>query len=809
MRVKFSYYNISMTKTHILGFPRLGPDREYKKALEAYWKGKIDKQELEARGAQIRSDNWQIQQDAGLDYVSVGDFAWYDHILNASMTFGVIPARFKQGATDDLDANLDTNLDTMFRMARGRAPTGEDAHACEMTKWFNTNYHYIVPEFENGQKFKLTDLSLVQHIKEASGQEGAPGCTCPITPKKVHNIEEPSANGPKVKATLIGPLSYLWLGRCVGGDFDKLSLLDDLVSSYIELLRQIKELGVEWIQLDEPILALDLPDAWQKAYKGCYEKLGDPANSPNIMLTTYFGGLANNLKVLQDLQVAGVHLDTTRSDNWRQEAQEVLKSSKSIKALSLGVINGRDVWRANLPEKMETLKEFADGEHELWVGSSCSLLHTPVDLDSEKELDAELKQWLAFAKQKTGEVAVLARALQGQASDADKKELAESGKAAEAHKSSGRIHKQEVADAVAGINADMLKRQSPYSERANMQKEHIKLPHFPTTTIGSFPQTGEIRVLRGQFKKGEIDEASYTKAMQEEIADTVKKQEDFGLDVFVHGEPERNDMVEYFGEMLDGMAVTSYGWVQSYGSRCVKPPIIYGDVTRPDPMTVRWLAYANEISKKPMKAMLTGPVTILCWSFVRDDLPRSAVAMQIALALREETLDLEKAGMQIIQIDEPAMREGLPLRKSDWAEYLKWAVESFRLSSCSVQDQTQIHTHMCYSEFNDIIDSIAGLDADVISIECSRSKMHLLDVFDKFKYPNEIGPGVYDIHSPLVPEVSEIEHLLQEAAKKIPAERLWVNPDCGLKTRAWPETEAALKNMVTAANNMRARFAAS
>lgn len=772
-----------MIKSHILGFPRLGPDREYKKAVEAYWSGKISSKELGAAGAEIRRQNWQIQQQAGLDYVTVGDFAWYDHILNVSVMFNVIPDRFL--------SDEEPNMDTMFRMARGRAPSGEDAPACEMTKWFDTNYHYIVPELKANQEFKLGYAPMLAHIKEAQ-----------------EVVVEPH----KVKAVLPGPLTYLWLSKAADGkeDFDKLSLLDNLSSAYAELLGKIKEMGVEWVQLDEPILVLDLPQEWQTSFGDTYKKLS--AVAPNIMIATYFGDLEDNLAIVKDLPVAGVHVDIIRAKDSEIYMKRTVEELPADKVLSIGTISGRDVWRANLPAKINQLQQFikdmeAIGRDNanIWVGSSCSLQHTPVDLNSESKLDDELKQWLAFAKQKVREVVLIAQAVNGELDGKAQDEIDASGKAATERASSSRIHKPAVATRVSEIQPTMKERASPYEKRATAQKEHINLPIFPTTTIGSFPQTSEIRSLRGKFKKGNIDEASYVKAMQAEIASVVNKQEDIGLDVLVHGEPERNDMVEYFGELLDGVAVSSYGWVQSYGSRCVKPPIIYGDITRPQPMTVPWSAYAKEVTDKPMKAMLTGPVTILCWSFVRNDISRSAVAEQIALALRDEVADLEKAGMEIIQIDEPALREGLPLRKRDWQEYLTWAVESFRLSAAVAKDETQIHTHMCYSEFNDIMASIAAMDADVISIECSRSRMELLDVFDKFNYPNEIGPGVYDIHSPLVPEVKEMEDLMERAMQRIPAERLWVNPDCGLKTRAWPETEAALKNMVAAAVSIRSK----
>lgn len=748
-----------MHKTHILGFPRLGPKREYKKALESYWNGKINKDELERRGAEIRRFNWQTQAEAGLDFVTIGDFSWYDQVLTTSMLVGAIPSRFGSEGEP---------LDILFRMARGRAPTGKDAHPCEMTKWFNTNYHYLVPELGQRQEFKLFYAPLLAEVREAQQQ------------------------GYKPKAVLLGPVSYLWLAQCAAEDFNRLGLLDSLCSVYKEVLAKLSALNVERVQLDEPILALDLPSDWQNAFRQAYQQLASP--DINILLTVYFGELQDNLALARDLPVAGVHLDASQGDEWLDAAA----SWPEEKVLSVGIINGRNVWRANLRKSLILLEKAAIRHKNLWVASSCSLLHSPVDLNSENKLP--IKQWLAFAKQKCKEVALLGQALNKQVDEAAFKANAD---AVQTRQKSSHIHKEEVAQRIKALNEEMKKRQIGYEERARLQQSDLQLPQFPTTTIGSFPQTAEIRTIRSRFRKGEMSESNYTQAIRAEIKAVIAKQDSLGLDVLVHGEPERNDMVEYFGELLDGVAVTEMGWVQSYGSRCVKPPIIYGDITRPAPMTVTWSAYAQSCTKKPVKGMLTGPVTMLCWSFVRDDLPLAEVAYQFALTLRDEVADLEKSGLKIIQIDEPALREGLPLRKKDWSNYLKWAVDSFRLASCGAQNTTQIHSHMCYSQFNDIIQSIAALDADVISIECSRSNMKLLDVFDDFNYPNSIGPGVYDIHSPLVPAKNEIESLLKKAVAKIPAERLWVNPDCGLKTRGWEETEASLNNMVQAALSMR------
>lgn len=748
-----------MHKTHILGFPRLGANREYKRALEAYWNKSIDAAELHDQGAALRRQNWRTQAEAGLDFVSVGDFAWYDHVLNTSLMVGAIPDRFKQE---------DISLDTLFRMARGRAPCGTDAPPCEMTKWFDTNYHYLVPELSEDQEFSLGFTLLFDEIAEAQSL------------------------GYNSKPVLLGPLSYLWLSRCVNGDFNKLNLMERLCSVYAEILQQLAGLKLKWVQIDEPILVLDLPAEWQSAFRATYGRLR--GKGIKILLSSYFGDLEENISLVRSLAPDGIHIDITHSDEWRSIAADLAADT----VLSLGIINGRNVWRANLTPLLEKLREAASLHPHLWIGSSCSLLHTPVDLENEKNL--KIKKWLAFAAQKCREIALLGKAL---ANEIDQAVFAASDEAAQARAHSNQIHKPKVATRLDKINAEMKKRKSTYKVRAPLQQEAMDLPTFPTTTIGSFPQTAAIRQTRSKFKRREMSAVDYRDSMRAEIKNTVTIQESLGLDVLVHGEPERNDMVEYFGELLAGVAVTTMGWVQSYGSRCVKPPIIYGDIMRPAPMTVEWTNYAQSCTAKPIKGMLTGPITILCWSFVRDDLGRADVARQIALALRDEVLDLEKSGARIIQIDEPALREGLPLRKRRWQDYLGWAVECFRLASCGVQDATQVHSHMCYSQFNDIIESIAALDADVISIECSRSNMKLLDVFDDFEYPNAIGPGIYDIHSPLVPSTKAMVDLLNKAATKIPAERLWVNPDCGLKTRGWQETEATLHNMVQAALRMR------
>lgn len=761
-----------MSKAHILGYPRIGAQRELKKALEAYWRNELDAAGLQQTAREIRLANWRAQAEAGLDFVTVGDFSLYDHVLDTTLLLGAVPRRFQPVPSGD-------DLETVFRMARGRARAGDarETFACEMTKWFDTNYHYIVPELERDQSFQLSAGRLFDEVREAQD------------------------SGFKVKPVLLGPLSWLWLGKAQHEAFDRLRLLDALLPVYAELLSGLQSLGVEWVQLDEPALALDLPQPWKQAYESAYNRL--QGAGPRLLLTSYFGALEDNLHLAVRLPVAGLHLDCVRAP---EELATVLDQLPPYKILSLGVVDGRNVWRTDLAAAQRLLQQAQAriGER-AWVGSSCSLLHAPLDLSAETALPAELSGWLAFARQKLDEVALLKRALyEGPAAVAA--ELEENRSAVQARRESVRVHDPEARRRLASVRAEDARRDSPYPQRASLQRERLGLPLFPTTTIGSFPQTAEIRRSRQAFRRGEIDEGAYRNHMQHEIRHAIREQEAIGLDVLVHGEAERTDMVEYFGELLEGLAVTAHGWVQSYGSRCVKPPIIYGDVKRPRPMTVEWTAYAQSLTAKPVKGMLTGPVTILQWSFVRDDQPRMLTCRQLALALRDEVADLEAAGIAVIQIDEPALREGLPLRRRDWKAYLDWAVEAFRLATSGVRDATQIHTHMCYAEFNDIIDGIAALDADVITIETSRSRMELLRVFEEYRYPNEIGPGVYDIHSPRVPAVSEMVTLLAKASRSIPVERLWINPDCGLKTRAWPEVRAALENMVRAARDLRRNF---
>ncbi|MEJ2894986.1 5-methyltetrahydropteroyltriglutamate--homocysteine S-methyltransferase [Bordetella avium] len=762
-----------MTITHNLGFPRIGAQRELKRAVEAYWAGKQTADELLATGRALRAAHWRRQADSGLRFVPVGDFAWYDHILEWTTLLGAVPARFAQPETQAV------SLDTLFRMGRGRAPSGKPAAACEMTKWFDTNYHYIVPELVPGQTYRIAREDLFEQVREAQ------------------------ALGYAVKPVIPGPLTWLYLGKGDAfqqgaSDEDKLKLLANLLPVYQQVLKRLADQGVEWVQIDEPILALDLPAAWRDAFGLAYAQL---AGSPvKVLLATYFDGLKDNLSTVAKLPVAGLHVDLVRAP---EQLDDVVEALHADQVLSAGVINGRNVWRTDLDQALRKLEPVVRqlGDR-LWLAPSCSLLHVPVDLLAETELDAELKSWLSFASQKLDELSLLGRALDGDSSQAVQEGLAAQRAALAARRSSPRIHNPAVGRRMAA-SEQVSRDRAPFAERIRQQQARLNLPPFPTTTIGSFPQTAEIRGLRRDWKSGALSDSTYEALIRKEIEAVIRFQEKVGLDVLVHGEPERNDMVEYFGELLAGFAFTKNGWVQSYGSRCVKPPIIFGDVARPAPMTVGWSSYAQSLTDKPVKGMLTGPVTILQWSFVRDDQPREATCRQLALALRDEVLDLEKAGVKVIQIDEPAIREGLPLRRADWQAYLDWAVDCFRLSTAGVADDTQIHTHMCYSEFNDIIESIAAMDADVITIETSRSNMELLKAFEDFHYPNDIGPGVYDIHSPNVPDVDWMVGLMQKAGANLSKERLWVNPDCGLKTRAWPETEAALISMVQAARTLR------
>ncbi len=759
-----------MVRTHNLGFPRIGAHRELKFAAERYWNGRIDRDAFMRSATEVHRANLALQRDAQLDLIPAGDFALYDHVLDTSELLGHLPRR-----AYDTRMNQEAPVDTYFRSARGRSATGEPIHAAEMTKWFDTNYHYLVPEFDHADRPHLSADTYLRKIEEATAVVGG-----------------------RVKPVLLGPVSYLRLGKAKSA-VDTATLLDRFVPLYGELLTMLAERGVEWIQVDEPILAQDVDGRWRDLFTRAYDGLA--AAGPKILLTSYFGPLGDNLPLVARLPVAGYHIDAVRGAEGIARAVSELPGDA---ILSLGVIEGRNIWRADLSALVDRLEPLhATLGDRLWLAPSCSLLHVPYDTGSEKSLDVDIASWLAFAVQKLDELSILKRAL-NDGRETVAAQLAESDRVVAARGASPLRNNGAVEARLARITSDMTRRDSPYRTRAERQREHIDLPPYPTTTIGSFPQTDEIRRARKAWRTGELDDIGYSDAMKREIAHVIHEQEEIGLDVLVHGEAERTDMVEYFGHKLGGFAFTEYGWVQSYGSRCVKPPIIYGDVDRPEAMTVGWTTYAASLTEKPVKGMLTGPITILQWSFVRDDQSREKTALQIALALRDEVGDLQRAGVGVIQVDEPAFREGLPLRRADHRSYLEWAIRAFRLATTGVRDETQIHTHMCYSEFNDIIDSIAALDADVITIETSRSDMELLEAFADFAYPNEIGPGVYDIHSPNVPEVESIVALMERAAEHVPPERLWVNPDCGLKTRQWDEVRPSLQNMVAAAQRLRA-----
>jgi len=756
-----------------LGFPRIGPKRELKKAVESFWKKEVSLEELQAEAKRIRGENWQFQKEQGLDVIPSNDFSMYDHILDTIALLGAVPARYGFAG-----GNVDA--DTYFAMARGgREGSLKDVPAMEMTKWLDTNYHYIVPELDAATKFALSSTKIFDEFAEAK------------------------AAGITTRPVLVGPVSFLLLGKMKDGG-DALSLLPKILPVYKEILAKLKSQGAEWIQMDEPVLGLELNGKQRDALMSAYTELS--GSGLNVMVATYFTDLRANLKTALGLPVKALHLDVVRGE---AQLDDAINNAPAGLILSLGVVEGRNIWKANLDKAIAKIEKAVAklGAERVFVAPSCSLLHSPVDLDSEEDLDAELKNWLAFAKQKVKEIAVIAKAV-NQGRDAVSVELELNKKAMESRATSARIHNPEVKARYASIAADMLDRKSGYKTRAKIQQEALNLPVFPTTTIGSFPQTVEVRSKRAEFKAGKIGEAEYNEFLRAETKKCIEWQDEIGLDVPVHGEFERNDMVEYFGEQLSGFAFSKFGWVQSYGSRCVKPPIIFGDVARPKAMTVEWAKFAQEQTKNHMKGMLTGPVTILQWSFVRDDQPRETTCKQIGLAIRDEVLDLEAAGIKIIQIDEAALREGLPLHREDWASYLKWAVDSFRITASGARDETQIHTHMCYSEFNDIISSVADMDADVISIETSRSQMELLDAFVDFKYPNEIGPGVYDIHSPIIPAKEQMVSLMQKALKVLDAKQLWVNPDCGLKTRGWAETKPALVNMVEATKELRAKLGA-
>jgi len=755
-----------------LGFPRIGPHRELKSSLEAYWAGKASANDLRAAAAEVRAEVWRAHARLGFDHIPSGDFSLYDHVLDMAVLVGAIPERYQ--AAGPVDA-----LDRYFAMARGGTLGGKSVTALEMTKWFNTNYHYLVPELTSGQRFALAAAKPVDEFRQAA------------------------AIGVATRPVILGPVSFLLLSKHVGKG-SNLELLPALCEVYAELLAAIAEAGASWVQIDEPLLSLDLEAEHRRAFSWAYGALREASPGLRLLVATYFAGLADNLPTALHLPIDALHLDAVADPD---QVDVAVAQAPGTLALSLGVVDGRNVWRTDLEATLRRLEVVSRslGPDRLMIGPSCSLLHLPLDLDLEPSVEAELRSWLAFAMQRLVEIATLTRGLNdGREAIAD--DLAEAGAAVTSRAASPRAHDPSVSRRLAQHTPALEERSSPYSIRRRAQAARLGLPLLPTTTIGSLPQTPEIRALRARQRRGQTDTNTYEDGLRAYIDQAVAFQEDVGLDVLVHGEPERTDMVEYFGEMLNGCLVTKYGWVQSYGSRCVKPPIIFGDVSRPGPMTVDWAVYTQSRTERPVKGMLTGPVTILEWSFVRNDQPREVTARQIAFAIRDEVADLEAAGIKVIQVDEPALREGLPLHAVQRKDYLAWAVAAFKLASCGARDETQVHTHMCYAEFNDIIESIAAFDADVISLEASRSRMEILSAFTDFEYPNEVGPGIFDIHSPRVPETGEMVELLTAAMEVIPVGRLWVNPDCGLKTRRWEEVRPALANMVAAAREVRGRL---
>jgi 5-methyltetrahydropteroyltriglutamate--homocysteine methyltransferase len=757
--------------TQNLGYPRIGGQRQLKKANEQYWAGKINLNELTQVSRKIKEENWQTQMAAGLDLIPCNDFSFYDQVLDTSLLLGVIPQRYTPLLSKIKEKG---ELELYFAMARGYQKDGLDLTAMEMTKWLDTNYHYIVPEFTAAQEFKILSEKVFNEYTTAK-----------------------ELLGQKAKPVLVGPVSYLLLGKEKERGFERVDLIKKLVPVYVEIINRLRQLGATWIQLDEPCLALDLSKKEKEAFDFAYRRIATQVSGVKLLVATYFDALLDNTQLAVNLPIDALHVDLVRAP---EQLEEVLALIPEQLQLSLGVIDGRNVWKNDYEKSLSLISKAVQkiGEGRVIVAPSCSLLHCPIDLDLETALDPEIRNWMAFAKQKLNEISELKQIAAG-----NKTLLQANQQAMESRRTSQKVHKTTVKSRVNAITEADATRKSAFPARQQLHIDRFKLPAFPTTTIGSFPQTDDIRQLRARLKSGELTVEQYEKSIEQATIDAIRWQEQLGIDVLVHGEFERNDMVEYFGEQLDGFLFTKNGWVQSYGSRCVKPPVIYGDVSRPKDMTVRWSTFAAAQTDKPMKGMLTGPVTILQWSFVRDDQPRDQTTNQIALAIRDEVLALEKAGIGIIQIDEAAIREGLPLRKAKRPYYLAWAVKAFRISASGVADKTQIHTHMCYSEFNDIIEHIAAMDADVITIETSRSQMELLQAFAHFEYPNEIGPGVYDIHSPRVPTTEEMASLLAKAAGLLPARNLWVNPDCGLKTRKWPETKAALENMVAAARQAR------
>ncbi len=759
-----------------LGFPRMGVHRELKKSLESYWAGRASAVELEDTAAGLRERHWQLQAGFGIDHVPSGDFSLYDHVLDTAVTVGVVAERYQVGPGP-------SSLDRYFAMARGGALGGRSVTALEMTKWFDTNYHYLVPELSAGQRFALSSTRLVDELIQAA------------------------ALGIATRPVVLGPMSFLMLSKYLGAHGSSLDLLPALCEVYAELLTSLQGAGASWVQVDEPVLGLDLDERQRAGFAFAYAALREAVPQLHLLVGTYFAGLGDNLPTALALPIDALHLDAVADP---AQVDVALDRAPATLALSLGVVDGRNVWRTDLNAVLTRLEAArrALGPDRLLVAPSCSLLHLPVELTSESSLGPELRSWLAFATERLGEVRALVLGL-NEGRGAIEEELSAATAALASRAASPLAHDPGVALRLAEYDPALHHRRSAYKARREAQRAQLGLPVLPTTTIGSFPQTPDLRSLRAQHRQGTVGQEAYEAGLRTYIDEAVAFQVETGLDVLVHGEPERNDMVEYFGDLLEGCAVTANGWVQSYGSRCVKPPIIWGDIRRPAPMTIEWASYAQSLTDRPMKGMLTGPITILQWSFVRNDQPRAVTARQLAFAIRDEVADLETAGIRVIQIDEPALREGLPLHAGERKDYLEWAVGAFRLASSGARDETQIHTHMCYGEFNDIIEAIVAFDADVISVEASRSRMELLGAFEDFEYPNEIGPGIWDIHSPRIPETSEMVELLMRALDVVPAERLWVNPDCGLKTRRWEEVRPALANLVAAAHEVRARLAGS
>jgi 5-methyltetrahydropteroyltriglutamate--homocysteine methyltransferase len=783
---------MGMALSNISGFPRIGRNRELKFATEGYWRGETSADELAGTAKSIRVENWKLMQDAGIDLIPSNDFSYYDQVLDTIALVGAVPERYGWSGGQ-------VDLDTYFAMARGRQTDDVDVTAMEMTKWFNTNYHYLVPELGPDTTFSLSSSKPFDEHAEAMEEVGID--TVPV---------------------LIGPVSFLLLSKPADGvdeGFDPLDLIEDLVSVYGEVIEKLAEQGATWVQFDEPAFVEDRTEKELDALRLAYEELAKVHERPRILIKTYFDHVGEAYPVLRDLPIEGIGLDFTgrvhgdelseavHEHGGRHNAEFLANDPLGEKWLFAGIVDGRNVWINHMEHSLDALESLRGRAAEVVVSTSCSLLHTPIDLDAEPsdgdaDLDDELRSWMAFAVQKVGEVATLTKGL-GEGREAIADELDRNDRARDSRSDSHRTRNPEVRARVEALTDADARRDAPFPERKEAQQEKLGLPQFPSTTIGSYPQTAEIRNARKELREGQIQLAEYEDRMRGEIDRVISFQEEIGLDVLVHGEPERNDMVQYFGEQMLGYVFTQNAWVQSYGSRYVRPPIIFGDISRPTPMTVEWINYAQTKTERPVKGMLTGPVTMLQWSFVRDDQPRSETCEQLALAIRDEVEDLEKSGVGIIQVDEPAIREGLPLRKDRWDEYLSWAVYSFRVATSVVRDDTQVQTHMCYSDFGDIMEHIQAMDADVNLIEAARSRMELLHDWEKTGYTNDIGPGVYDIHSPRIPTAEEMAELLQEAARVLKPEQLWVNPDCGLKTRAWAEVEPSLRNMVQAAKQLR------